>query len=247
MEQILWIDLESTGTRPEKDKIVQIAAFKTDMNLNKITETLECLVNPGIPIPEDSTVVHGVSDEMVVSAQSFAEIGPSLFSFIGPCHIAGYNVIFDIIMLQEEFKRIGLVFNLKGRMIIDPLQVLRAKEPRDQSTVYTYYTGKKLEGAHHAKNDIEASLEIAKEQIIKYEDISNVSDLYTCTEPENRCDLSRKIVLKKGVPVFNFGPKFGEPIHENLTLLNWMLTKDFPVDTMNWIENYLNNNLNGTT
>lgn len=239
MEEITWLDCETTSTDTNTGKIIQLAAFKTDMQFNQTTEVVTVLINPSCPIPAESTEVNGITDEMVANSPLFKEVAPGLFNFIGNSHIAGYNVTFDILMLMSEFSRCGITFNMKGRMIIDPLVTLRAKEPRDQSTVYTYYTGKILEGAHDAKADILATHEIAISQVRKYDGLETPADMYALSEPEKMCDLSRKIVMKDGVPVFNIKPHIGKPISEQIGFLQWMLGKDFPQDTKDWIQNYL--------
>ncbi len=41
--KLLWIDLEMTGLNPEKDKILEVAAIATDMNLSEVA-TFEAVV-----------------------------------------------------------------------------------------------------------------------------------------------------------------------------------------------------------
>lgn len=239
MEEIVFFDIESTGVDTNNDRIVQLAAFKTDMDFNPITDVFTVLVNPQITIPAGATEVHGITDEMVADMPLFTAVAPGLFNFIGNSHLAGYNVTFDILMLMSEFQRCGITFSIKNRMIIDPLVTLRVKEPRDQSTVYKYYTGETLEGAHDAAADILATHRIALEQRKKYEGLNTPADMYALSEPENRCDLSGKFKMKDGVPVFNIKPHIGKPISEQIGFLQWMLGKDFPQDTKDWIEEYL--------
>lgn len=241
---LAWIDLESTGVDSEKDSICQIAAFISDMNLNRITEVETTLVNPGVPIPASATEVHGITNEMVANAPTFAQIAQNVYDFINTSHFAGYNVVFDIRMLLAHFSRCNIAMSVAGRKIFDPLKVLQKLEPRDQSSVYKKYTGEELDNAHDAVSDILATHRIAVEQLKQHSDILTcVNDMYTITEPENTCDLSRKIVMKDGVPVFNFGPKtFGKPISEDPGFLQWMLKNDFPVDTKEWINNYFKQN-----
>ena len=46
-------------------------------------------VNPGIPIPEKTTAIHGISDEDVANEPSFREIARNLASFLEGCDLAG--------------------------------------------------------------------------------------------------------------------------------------------------------------
>lgn len=98
----IYYDTETTGVRPEKDRIIEIAAYDPVQN-----RTFSKLVNPGSPIPSDATAIHGITDEMVASAASFAEVGQEFISF---CEgdvvlIAHNNDAFDVHFLNNEFKR----------------------------------------------------------------------------------------------------------------------------------------------
>lgn len=247
LNKICFIDCETSGIDTNKDRIVQIAVFLCDMELNRISDVVQVLVNPEIEIPQAAIDVHGITNEMVKDAPKFAEVGPGLLGFIEGAHIAGYNVKFDILILMSELERVGLSLDMTSRMILDPYVTLQKMEPRDQSSIYRYYTGKELEGAHDAAADISATHEIMKAQLEKYPELNSVDDIYRVSEPENQCDLSGKIKMKNGVPVFNFGKHYEKPISDEINYLNWMMTADMPADTKKWIENYLNANQNGTT
>lgn len=239
LDKIAWIDFEATGKDPNDARITQVAVFLTDMNFNVISDVISTLVNPTVPIPPSSTLVHGITDEMVVKAPLFAEIAAGLYGFIKDAHFGGYNVKYDVKLLLAELERVGITLDIEGCWLIDPLVTLRKKEPRDQSTVYTYYTGKVLDDAHNAVADITATLEIARAQIAKYEDVNSAEDMWRLSEPENQCDLSGKIKMEDGVPVFNFGKHYGRPISEEKGYLQWMMTADMPGETKKWIEKYL--------
>lgn len=245
MNKVAIIDCESTGTDTSNDRIVQIAVFLCDMNLNKKSDTIHSLINPQVDIPAESTEIHGITNEDVINAPKFSEIGPGFLNMIEGCHIAGYNVKFDILLLMNELSRIGLTMDLTGRMILDPYTTLVKMEPRDQSTIYKQFTGKDLDDAHDAAADISATHEIMLAQMAKY-NFGSLEDMYKVSEPENQCDLSGKIKMKNGQPVFNFGKHYEKPIADNKPYLNWMLSADMPSDTKTWIENYLNRNQDGS-
>lgn len=243
--KIAFFDVETTGTDTNNDCIVQIAVFLCDMDFNRITDTIQCLVNPQIPIPQKSTDVHGITDAMVASSPTFDKVAPGLYQMIKDCHIAGYNVKFDILMLMAELQRCGIIYDVSDKMVLDPYVTLIKKEPRDQSSVYRYFTNKELEGAHDAAADINATHEILIAQRAKY-GLNTAEEIYKVSEPENQCDLSGKIKMLDGVPVFNFGKHYEKPISDEINYLNWMLTADMPADTKKWIENYLNKSQNGS-
>lgn len=239
--EIAWIDVETTGVDVNNDRIVQISVIKTDLNLTPVSDAITAYVNPNVPIPPESTEVHGITDDMVASAPTFDRIAVGLTQFIKNCHFGGYNVRFDLQVLMAELSRLNYSLSLKGLMIIDPLVTLRVKEPRDQSSVYKYYTGRDLTSAHDAEADILATLEIAQAQREKYEDVKTVEDMWRLSEPETMCDLAGKFKMKDGVPVFTFGQHIGKPIVEHISFLQWMLSKDFPQNTKDWINEFLKN------
>jgi DNA polymerase III subunit epsilon len=98
----IFYDTETTGIRAEKDRIIEIAAFDPVNNT-----TLECLVNPGCLIPPDATAIHHITNEMVASAPSFAEIGAKFIDFCSGdvVLIAHNNDAFDYHFLKNEFTR----------------------------------------------------------------------------------------------------------------------------------------------
>lgn len=98
----IFYDTETTGIRAEKDRIIEIAAFDPVNN-----RTLECLVNPGCLIPPDATAIHHITNEMVASAPSFAEIGAKFIDFCSGdvVLIAHNNDAFDYHFLKHEFSR----------------------------------------------------------------------------------------------------------------------------------------------
>lgn len=240
IESIVFFDLETTGVDVNNDRIVQIGVIKTDLDFNVLSEPYSILVNPGVPIPAESTDIHGITDQQVATAPTFATIAEGVYKFIADNHIAGYNVRFDIQVLMSEFHRLGIKWDISGLMIVDPMVTLRVMEPRDQSSVYKYYTGKTLDCAHDAKADITATLEIARAQIEKYDTVSTAEDMWRLSEPENMCDLAGKFKMKDGTPVFTFGKHMGEPIANHIGFLQWMLSKDFPQNTKDWINEFLN-------
>ena len=99
---ICFFDLETTGTNIAQDRIVEIAVLKVYPNGNK--ESRSWLVNPGMPIPEAATAIHGISDEKVAGEPSFKEISRDIQQMIQGCDLAGFNSNrFDIPLLAEHF------------------------------------------------------------------------------------------------------------------------------------------------
>lgn len=241
-KQIVWFDLETTSSEPTEARIVQMAIVVTDRQFNIVSGPFQTLLNPEVAIPKEATEIHGITNEMVYDKPAFKDIAPGLLNFFIDKDWGFYNGIrYDSTVLLEEFNRANVSIDISGVAMIDPMIVFHKKEPRDLSAALKFYTGKDLDSAHEAQADTFATIEIAKGQIRMYDDINSVEDIIAMSEPENRCDLAGKFVLKDGVPVFTFGKHRGDPIANHKGFLNWMLDKDFPTETKSWISNFLKN------
>lgn len=120
----IFYDTETTGIRAEKDFIIEIAAYDPVQN-----KTFEKLINPGCPIPPDATAIHHISDEMVASAPSFAEIGKEFIDFCSGdvVLIAHNNDGFDVHFLRKEFQRHSL--SMPDWKFLDSLKWARRYRP----------------------------------------------------------------------------------------------------------------------
>ena len=117
----IFFDLETTGTRPDADRIVEIAAF--DLFQNK---TFQVFVNPGIPIPKEAANIHGITDDMVKDAPSFAIAGAKFIEFCsGRVLLIAHNgELFDVPFLRAECKRHKVSFPA-GWSLVDSLKWAR--------------------------------------------------------------------------------------------------------------------------
>lgn len=120
----IFYDTETTGIKADRDRIVEIAAYDPEQDRSFVE-----FVNPGIPIPQEVIAVHGITDEMVASAGSFADVGQSFFSFCegDVCLIAHNNDRFDIHFLRAESERHGL--DMPPCRFLDSLRWARRYRP----------------------------------------------------------------------------------------------------------------------
>ena len=115
---ICFFDLETTGINITKDRIVEISILKIFPNGNKESKTW--LVNPMIPIPPETTAVHGITNEKVKDAPTFKQISKKIFEMIKDSNLAGFNSDrFDIPLLAEEMLRCEIDINFKKYPSID--------------------------------------------------------------------------------------------------------------------------------
>jgi DNA polymerase-3 subunit epsilon len=236
-KSIVWFDLETTGVNTATDRIIEICMIKTDFEGNEIA-SFYSLVNPGTGIEwrQEAIDKHGITPDMLEDQDRFEFIAKEVMDFIGDSDLGGYNALyFDIPMLTEEFMRAGLVFNPRGKAVIDPFIIYSKYERRDLSTAYTKYTGKTLEGAHRAETDIRATMEIFQAQRKLYDMPGSAVEIDQVVNEsrQTQVDLSGKFKFaeingKKEV-VFNFGKWMGKPFKEvyeaDSRYIEWMIDK----------------------
>tara|TARA_B100000965_G_scaffold368737_1_gene355614 strand:+ start:233 stop:1000 length:768 start_codon:yes stop_codon:yes gene_type:complete len=233
---IVFFDLETTGVDVAKDRIVEISIMKIHPDGKKEVKTRR--VNPEMPIPKESSEIHGIYDEDVKDEPTFRALAKSLAQFIGNSDLAGFNSNkFDVPLLVEEFLRVGVDFDLENRKLVDVQNIFHKMEQRTLVAAYKFYCDKELINAHSAEADIKATYEVLEAQIEKYDELENdVSFLAEFSQRNRNVDLMGRIVLNdEGVEVFNFGKHKGKAVTEILekqpSYYAWMMDGDFPLYT----------------
>lgn len=232
---LAFIDLETTGTNLGTDRIVEIAIVKILPDGTRSTKRK--LINPEIPISKQSSDVHGITNEMVKDAPTFKQVAQELKQMLDGCDIAGYNSNrFDIPLLMEEFLRVQVDFDMKGRRLVDVQKIFHQMEQRTLSAAYRFYCNKSLEGAHSAEVDATATYEVLEAQLERYPTLGNTVDSVLKTIGEEVIvDFARRFVMENGVETFNFGKFKGKPVADVLRsepqYYDWMMKGDFPQHT----------------
>lgn len=233
---LIFFDLETTGTNVVTDRIVELSYIKIYPDGSE--EKKSRRINPGIPIPPASTAVHHISDEDVKNEPTFKQIAKSLHSIFEGCDIAGFNSNkFDVPLLMEEFGRCGINFDVNGRHFIDVQNIFHKMEQRTLVAAYRFYCGKELEGAHSALADTQATYEVLKQQLDKYQDLENdVEALAKFSSLNKNLDFAARIVLDdQDRPIFNFGKHKGKTVKEVLkkdpSFFDWIMQGEFSKNT----------------
>lgn len=246
---LAFFDLETTGVNVGADRIVEISIVR--INIDNSKDILTKKVNPGIPIPEFSSKIHGIYDKDVMNCESFKELAPQLAVFLNNCDLAGFNSNkFDVPFLIEEFLRADVDFDLKNRKLIDVQNIFHMMEPRNLTAAYKFYCNKPLENAHSAEADTLATYEIFKAQLERYQNTELIDDkgnkvipvkndmnvLSALTARTKNVDLAGRIVYNEhNIEVFNFGKHKDKSVKEVFekepSYYNWMMQGDFPLYT----------------
>ena len=247
---LAFFDLETTGLNIAHDRIVEIAILKIEASGK--SENYHALLNPEMHISEESASVHGYTDALVADKPTFREKAKEIADFIGNADLAGYNILkFDLPLLMEEFLRVGCDFSLEGRDFIDVMNIFMKMEPRTLKGAYRFFCHAELEGAHGAFADTEATYEVLKAMLdrydgVPYEDakgnklqgpVNDVPELAQFSSHHRNADLCGQIIYDdQGKEVFQFGKHKGKRVEDvfrsiDRNYYDWMMNSDFPLYT----------------
>ncbi|MBR7114430.1 MAG: ribonuclease H-like domain-containing protein [Alistipes sp.] len=233
---IVFFDLETTGVDTAKDRIVEVSMIKIMPDGEEIVRTRR--INPQMHIPEQATAIHGITDEDVKDAPTFAQVAKSMAQFIEGCDFGGFNSNrYDLPMLVEEFLRAGVDVDFKRRRFVDVQNIFHKMEQRTLVAAYKFYCDKNLEEAHSAEADTRATYEVLMAQLDRYPELQNdVAALADFSERGQTADFAGRIGFNdKQEEVFNFGKYKGRRVEdvfrEEPSYYAWMMNGDFPLYT----------------
>lgn len=246
---LAFFDIETTGLNITTDRLIEISILKVQPNNTEEQKTWR--VNPGVPIPEQSSKIHGIFDKDVEGLPFFRDIAHEVSRFLQSCDLAGYNAIkFDIPVLMEEFLRTDTPFDLTNRQLIDVQTIFMKMEPRTLKGAYRFFCQKELEDAHSAQADTFATYEILKAQLDRYQDaqyedvtgnkskpvVNDMQALHNFSSHHQNADLAGQIIFNAaGQEVFNFGKHKGRTVTEVFqnepSYYDWMMKGEFPLFT----------------
>lgn len=246
---IVFLDLETTGINIATDRIVEMALVKVNVDGSEDEKLMR--INPGVPIPEETSLIHGIYDEDVKDAPTFKEVAKTVAKFMEGCDLAGFNSNrFDIPLLAEEFIRADIDIDLKKHKFIDVQAIFHKMEKRTLAAAYKFYCNQDLVDAHSAMADTKATYEVFKAQLDRYQgvefkdakgnivepivnDMEKISEFSSFTR--NVDFVGRIVYDDNGVETFNFGKNKGVPVEkvfrEQPGYYGWMMNSEFPLYT----------------
>ena len=151
-----WIDFETTGCVPLVDAAVEVALVRFERG--EPVGHFASRINPGRPIPPDSTEIHGISDADVADAPSITDVfdRPEVLELLEGAQPGAYNAGFDKLFVPPGVLPHDWPW-------VDALVAVQALDPyvkgkgRYQLTTACERHGIELENAHSALADCEAS------------------------------------------------------------------------------------------
>lgn len=259
---IVFLDLETTGTDPVADRIVEFSfvvmdpgsdaectcddddfncshRFVGDIAAGGVNTSKRWTrrVNPGMPIPAEATAIHGITDEDVKGCPTFEYFAPKITASLKGKDIAGYNLWrFDLIVLDESLRRIGLKLDLSESRVIDCYQAFAKKHPRDLKAFVKQFAGRDHEGAHGAEADATGTADGFLGLFRQHEDLAAMSmeelAKFTRNGDHEYADLAGKLYFDaEGKVRYGFGKNEGACVLSNRSYAEWILKSDFPAST----------------
>ncbi len=158
---VVVLDSETTGLDVAIDRIVSLGAVRGHGWRLYPHANLDCLVNPGVPIPRQSTAIHGISDAMAAAAPGFAEAWPRLRETMAGAVVVGHSIGFDLAIVKRECERHGGDWSEPPALDVALLySALRPKEGEISLDRLAEHYGIKIEGRHTALGDALVTAEI---------------------------------------------------------------------------------------
>jgi DNA polymerase-3 subunit epsilon len=162
------IDTETTGKDPQRgDRVIEVAVVHVDRGV--VTQRYSCLVDPTVPIPPESSAVHGITDGDVRGKPRFEAVAKDVARWLEGRIPVAYNASFDRTFLYAEMRRAGVAPSTQQSLPpalrtnvewIDPLVWARIAQPEARGFklgVVAERLGVSLVNAHRATDDAEAA------------------------------------------------------------------------------------------
>ncbi|NCN07653.1 3'-5' exonuclease [Candidatus Falkowbacteria bacterium] len=153
-------DVETSGLKPEKDDVLEIAALK--LKGQEVINRFEMLAQPTKPIPPEAEKVHGLNEiYLLVNGQGIDVVIKNFLEFIGDSIVVGHNIRgFDWLFIVYYCQRMGL--KQPENKIIDTLELSRKllSLPSNTLTNVASYFGFEHKDAHRAMSDVEMNTKI---------------------------------------------------------------------------------------
>jgi DNA polymerase-3 subunit epsilon len=239
---LVSFDLETTGLDVREDRIVEISCVKIHPDGKREVRTRR--LNPGIPISEQASQIHGISDADVADEPNFKSVAKSLLDFLEGCDLTGFNMErFDLPMLKEEFKRCDMIYPTDDIRVIDSRRIFMNKEQRTLAAAYQFYCNQELQDAHSAEADAVAAADVLLAQVTHYDDLPrDIDGLHEYCHPRepNWVDPEGKIIWQNGEAVIQFGKFRNKPlkllVEQEADYLRWITKANFSPEVIDIVE-----------
>lgn len=230
---LISLDLETTGPDPAAARIVEIALVES--RPNGAVTLLSRRVNPGCPILAEATAVHGISDADVASCAPFEEIATEVGAHLLGADLVGYNLrAFDLPVLRAEMQRAGVAWPCDDANVIDVYVLFKERVRHTLENAVRFYLGREHAGAHGAKADAIATLDVLHAQLSRHDlptDPAELAALAGGRRPDWATECGRLRWNADGELTLAFSKHAGRRLVDvDRGFCSWILKGDFPAD-----------------
>jgi DNA polymerase III subunit epsilon len=233
--RVIVFDVETTGTDKRRDQVIELCVqFGLEGGSSQTWR-----IKPAIPISPGAQAVHGISMEDLEVCPPFGQVAAAIREvFDGAEVLVGYNLAFDIEMLQAEFARLEQPpLELTGKQVIDPFRLWQQCEPRSLQDAHKRFVGQSFSEAHSATADVAATGRVLRGMLHHFQLSADWREIARVCEPEREAWVGSSRHLRwdeNGRLVIGFGRHAGVPLAElargpDATYLMWIANKDFPI------------------
>jgi DNA polymerase-3 subunit epsilon len=155
---VIVFDCETTGTDRANDQIIELC-IQNGLTDDVPRSVKSWRIKPTAPIHPGAQAVHGIKAEDLESCPMFADVADEIIAAFAMADVVvGYNVTFDIDMLQAELARIERPpIDFTTKKIVDAFRLWQQFEPRSLQHAHQRFVGNAFEAAHTASADVAAT------------------------------------------------------------------------------------------
>jgi DNA polymerase-3 subunit epsilon len=237
--RIVVFDCETTGTDRARDQVIELCIQR---GLDEGATSQVWRMKPTVPIHPGAQAVHGITAEDLESCPAFGELADEILAVFAEADIVvGYNLAFDIEMLQAELTRIGRpLLDLTAKKIVDAFRLWQQCEPRSLQHAHQRFVGNGFASAHSASADVAATGRVLSGMLRAFQlDGQDWDQIALKCDPQAGARASwvgpsRHLQWEGDVMVLGFGKHTGAAVHElaagpDRSFLRWVVDKDFPL------------------
>ncbi|MCY3974392.1 MAG: DUF3820 family protein [Simkaniaceae bacterium] len=217
-DTFICFDCETTGLDPKQDAIIEIAVAR--FNFDEILASHCTLIDPGCAIPEHTTEIHHITDEMVRGKPKIQDVVADYIRFIGDHIVIGHGIGFDITLVETAARKFRIPSKLSQNRFIDTLRLARlyGESPTNSLEMLRSHFNIRPQGPHRAMNDVLVNIEVFKRLCRPFK-----------TTEEALKRLEQPIRLK----TMPLGKHKGRPFQEiPLEYLKWAVKQGFDQDLL---------------
>jgi len=262
--RIVAFDTETTGLRPfDGDRIIEFGAVEIrvtpELRVSSV-QRHDFLINPGIPIPRESSKISGIGDDDVADEPPFEERADRVRELLKDAILIAHNLSFDLAFIRSELERCDRSWP-RTRAEIDTLplsQRLLSHMRQHKLGMICHELGVELTEAHRASNDAEACGRAFVELARRHHAPEDLDGMVVWADAVSAPPETGHLrVGSRGVAEFIDGPHAGRTIEDHADYLQWMtmaLERDgsgwkhrYPEELRSWARRWLRARASGRT